>query len=157
MTGLSSCWASGLKALHPAIADPASSGCLMRSREGGVVAHHPTSLRRSVRLTVAASLVLALMPALQAATAPAAQAATTGSIDLTVLSARSVNNGAGFVHKGDKVTDYKWMINVDDTGDPGTLANQGTATCLPGGATYDADKCPWPSTRTTDGTAAIVA
>ena len=67
------------------------------------------------------------MPAVLFATSPVAHAATgPGSIKLHVQSARSVNPGAGFVHKGDPITHYKWLINVDDTGDPGTISNQGT-------------------------------
>ncbi|HET7397218.1 MAG TPA: hypothetical protein VFJ94_01750 [Intrasporangium sp.] len=97
-----------------------------------------------------------------AAVAPAAAAAP-GSITLAVTSARSVNTGPGFVHKGDPVTAYRWMINVDDTGDPGTAATPLLDRCLPGrapGGSSDpnyADTCPWPSVRTTSGHAAIVA
>src|SRR6478672_4368482 len=68
-----------------------------------------------------------------------------------------------FVHQHDPITDYKWMVNVDDTGDPGTAAHQGTGSCLPPGATGGstdpdfADTCPWPSIRNTSGYAPIVA
>ena len=86
-----------------------------------------------------------------------------GSITLQVKSARSVNAGPGFVHKGDVVVAYKWLINRDDTGDPGTALNQGTQACLPatavGGSSNPdyADTCPWPSVRKTSGVAPIIA
>ena len=86
------------------------------------------------------------------------RAAAPGSITLTSQSARSVAAGPGFVHEGDPVTSYKWMVNVDDTGDPGTAADPGHArSCLPpgaeGGSTDPdfADTCPWPSIRYTPG------
>ncbi|HEX3003375.1 MAG TPA: hypothetical protein VHO27_04130, partial [Angustibacter sp.] len=46
-----------------------------------------------------------------AQTAKAADPAEPGSITLHVQSARSVNTGPGFVHEGDPVTTYKWLIN----------------------------------------------
>ena len=71
---------------------------------------------------------------------------------------------AGLVHKGDAVTSYKWIINQDDTGDPGTAAHPGTDKCLPASAGAGsssnpdfADTCPWPSIRKTSGLAPIVA
>ncbi|HUX71693.1 MAG TPA: IPT/TIG domain-containing protein, partial [Cellulomonadaceae bacterium] len=115
-------------------------------------------------------VVVALLPLAQVATTAPAQAAVAaavptgpGSITLQVHSARSVNTGRGFVHQGDAVTSYKWLINLDDTGDPGTLANQGISSCLPstapGGSTDPsyADTCQWPSTRNTSGFAPILA
>ena len=114
-------------------------------------------------MTVAAAMTVALLPALQAVTAPAAAAAGSGSITLKVESARTVNPAAGFVHKGQVITDYKWLINKDDTGDPGTLTHQGTDKCLPSTAPNGssnpqyADTCQWPSTRRTSGFAPIVA
>jgi hypothetical protein len=72
----------------------------------------------------------------------------------------------GVSHAGDAIAAYKWMINADDTGDPGTIGDQGTQRCLPnttaGGATAAtatsyADTCPWPSVRNTAGAAPIVA
>ena len=120
----------------------------------------PTSLQRLLIVVVAACVVLALAPFIAATRAGAA---TNGSITLHVQSARSVNPGAGFVHKGDAVTKYKWLINEDDTGNPGTLNNQGISACLPatapGGSSNPdyADTCPWPSVRNTSGFAPIVA
>lgn len=77
--------------------------------------------------------------------------------------------------------DFKWIINADDTGDPGTATNRGTQNCLPetapggigapklsasvfdpaGSAGSIAGQtpihCPWPSVRATNGWAPIVA
>jgi hypothetical protein len=95
--------------------------------------------------------------------APAKAATGKGSIMLHVQSARSVNNGPGFVHKGDAIATYKWLVNIDDTGNPGTTTNQGIDKCLPatapGGSTNPdyADTCQWPSVRNTSGLAPIVA
>ena len=113
-------------------------------------------------LAVVASLMVAALPVAQAAPTVVAAAAP-GSIRLAVQSARSVRPQAGFVHKGDPVTAYKWLINADDSGDPGTATNPLTNQCLPArapGGSSDpdyADTCPWPSTRTTSGFAPIIA
>ncbi len=115
-----------------------------------------------VSVTVAA-LAAVFMPASPSSTIAAAAPPAPGSITLAVVSARSVADGPGFVHKGDPVTTYKWMINVDDTGDPGTSANPDTQNCLPPGADGGsadpdfADTCPWPSIRYTPGWTNIVA
>jgi len=120
----------------------------------------PTSLKHLLIGVVTIGMVVAL---LQFVAARRAGAATNGSITLHVQSARSVNSGPGFVHEGDAVTAYKWLINIDDTGNPGTLSNQGTGACLPAtaaGGSSDpnyADTCQWPSVRNTSGLAPIVA
>ncbi|TDU83304.1 SdrD B-like protein [Kribbella voronezhensis] len=126
--------------------------------------HQLTSMGRSLRALVVVSLLAAVLSAAQlAGTARPAAAAGPGSLTLHVASARSVNSGPGFVHENDPVTQYKWLINVDDTGNPGTAANQLTDRCLPStapGGSSDpdyADTCPWPSTRNTSGFAPIVA
>ncbi len=124
-----------------------------------------TALKHSRTTVVVMSVVAALLPAMQASTASVAQAAPVGpgSITLHVESARDVNKGAGFVHKGDPVTRYKWLINLDNTGDPGTVTNQGIEKCLPatapgGSADPDyADTCQWPGTRKTSGFSPIQA
>ncbi|HEV7204220.1 MAG TPA: IPT/TIG domain-containing protein [Jatrophihabitans sp.] len=120
---------------------------------------------RTVRSLVVAALVAATVSAVVVDPAPSgADTAGSGSITLDVRSARSVNPASGYVHKGDIVnadaaagSKYKWMINVDDTGNPGTAASPGTDTCLPGGANYDPTACQWPSTRVTSGYAPIIA
>jgi hypothetical protein len=125
---------------------------------------HSAALKQSFKAILAISMVAAALSVVQVSTAKHAHADTgPGSITLHVQSARSVNSGPGFVHKGDAVTKYKWLVNVDDTGNPGTLANQGTDKCLPARATGGssdpqyADTCQWPGTRNTSGLAPIVA
>lgn len=127
---------------------------------------------RVLRTNLAGALIVGwlavLLPVLAGTTLPGTTAAaapgTPGSILLSVTSARSVGDGGpGLVHQGDPVTDYKWLINVDDTGDPGTVSNPGTENCLPPGAVGGssdpdfADTCPWPSIRNTSGYTPIVA
>ncbi|MGW6194655.1 hypothetical protein ACWF0M_00775 [Kribbella sp. NPDC055110] len=127
--------------------------------------HYRSSVpRRWLRMLVGLGLIAALLSVGQLArTAAPASAAGPGSLTLHVASARSVNSGPGFVHENDPVPHYKWLINVDDTGDPGTRANQLIDRCLPAtapGGSSDpnfADTCPWPSTRPTSGFAPIVA
>ncbi len=130
-----------------------------------------TSTGRVFTALVASLLGLAVVPAAtlvavttsSGASAVAAAPAGPGAITLTVESARSVAPGGGFVQEGDPVTSYKWMINVDDSGDPGTATNPGTENCLPPGAiggSTDADfaeTCQWPSIRNTPGWTDIVA
>jgi hypothetical protein len=110
--------------------------------------------------------IVSLVPVVNAGVLPAplALAGAPGKITLHVQSARTVNPAAGFVHQGDAIASYKWLINVDDTGNPGTLLAQGTESCLPptavpgGSSGADpnyADSCPWPSVRTTSGMAPI--
>ena len=130
---------------------------------------------RTLRTNVAVALIVGwlavLLPVLAGTTLPGTTAdaapgapGTPGSIVLSVVSARTVGDGSpGLIQKGDPITDYKWLINVDDTGDPGTVADQGTENCLPPGAVGGssdpdfADSCQWPSTRNTSGYVPIVA
>ena len=60
---------------------------------------------------------------------PAAHAATAspGAITLHVQSARSVGAGVGYIHRGDAVTSYKWLIAAEDVGNP----DDSRANCLP--------------------------
>ena len=102
--------------------------------------------------------------------APRAAAATPGSITLQVKSARSLNplapTSAGFAPAGTRIPKYKWLINLDDVGNPGTAADPGTQNCLPATAGVGvgnttnpdyADTCQWPSVRNTSGQAPIIA
>lgn len=127
----------------------------------------------AVAPTVVAPAVVA--PAAVPTVGPCPEGSTTGTgcLSLAVTSARTVNPDAGFVHKGDAVTAYTWMINEDSTGNPGTDAAPLLDQCLPsrapGGSTKPsttipgeptepyADTCPWPSVRTTSGHSKIVA
>ena len=120
----------------------------------------------SLPSALAAALVMVTLPAVVAGAVsqPASAAASDpGAITLRVESARTVDPADGFVHQGDAIEKYKWLVNVDDTGDPGTAANPGTERCLPAtaaGGSSDpdfADTCPWPSIRNTSGFAPIVA
>jgi hypothetical protein len=128
------------------------------------VARSPRSLQRARRALLAASLLGTFVPAVLFASTPVAHAASgPGSITLRVQSARTVNPAAGFVHKGDPISSYKWLINLDDTGNPGTISDQGIGNCLPATATGGssnpdyADSCQWPSVRNTSGLAPIYA
>jgi hypothetical protein len=79
---------------------------------------------------------------------------TTNTLYLRVISARTeprALGGAGVV-KGDPVTEYKFIINVDDTGDP----TQGRVPdCSPTDPSYPAN-CTWPSIRAAPGHSPIV-
>src|SRR6478752_4718059 len=146
----------------------AHAGFTSQSEETDV-RNHSSFVRRSLSAVVGTAMLLACAGvAPMVVTAPPAAAAPpadtpVGSITLHVQSARSVNPGAGFVHQGDSIAHYHWLINQDDTGDPGTLADQGISSCLPatasGGSSNPdyADSCPWPSVRNTSGFAPIVA
>ncbi|MEP7332471.1 MAG: SdrD B-like domain-containing protein [Terracoccus sp.] len=122
-------------------------------------------------MSMAASLPRAAAPAVVAAVIPAAAPVpkSPGDIKLTVKSARSVNEGVPtLVRKGDPVPTYKWMINADDTGNPGTVSAPLTDQCLPSTAatpgvavapanTDLAATCAWPSIRTTSSHSDIIA
>ena len=106
---------------------------------------------------------------------PAAHAATAspGAITLHVQSARSVGAGVGYIHRGDAVTSYKWLIAAEDVGNPDdsranclpqtTLAPDGRATDPSGTSTPNTanptagDHCQWPSVRYTPGAVPVVA
>lgn len=139
---------------------------------------HPITrlVHRSRPAAVVLALVASLLPvaALSASVSPAVAAVTTvaaapaaapvaGAITLKVASARSVGTAPGLTHKDDPITSYHWMINVDDTGDPGTSSAPGLDRCLPSraaGGSSDpdfADSCQWPSIRTTPGYTPVVA
>ncbi|GHJ53560.1 hypothetical protein Nm8I071_28670 [Nonomuraea sp. TT08I-71] len=88
---------------------------------------------------------------------PAAAEPTTGAVTLAVVSARTVGP-APQIQQGDPVTDYRWMITADDTGDP----HDGLDHCLPARAGVAsapdfADHCRWPSIRNTPGAVPVVA
>ena len=99
----------------------------------------------AVLAVVAAQLTLPRL----AQSAKAADPADPGSITLHVQSARSVNTGPGFVHEGDAVTTYKWLINAEDIGNP---KDAPSTACRRWRADPNfADTCQWPSVRTTPG------
>lgn len=113
-----------------------------------------TTLPRGLAKRGRAILVLALiwtmlpplvMPALAAA--PTAPLAATHVLALNVVSARS----AGPINQGDPITEYQYLINIDNTGNPTQARNSG---CAPDNAGYP-DSCDWPSIRAVPGAAPI--
>ena len=87
-------------------------------------------------------------PADVPADAPLAQ----GILNLNVVSARTEPDALGGpVYQGDPVTVYKYLINVDNTGNPGQDRNAG---CHPSDPGYP-DTCDWPSIREVPGAAPI--
>ena len=73
-----------------------------------------------VMLTLLAVIVAAVAPALPIAVPRvAAQTATTSTLTLSVISARTEANAPGGpVVRGDPIPTFKYIINVDNTGDP---------------------------------------
>lgn len=120
---------------------------------------------RLIHIVVQAGLVftitllplLALLP--QPAMATPQQQATTNRLQLTVVSARTEPNAPGGpVLAGDPITEFRYIINEDNTGDPLQPRNAGCSPLLPGGAPdpdYPAN-CDWPSLRAVPGAAPIV-
>ena len=95
-----------------------------------------------------------------AATSPAAAAAPLPALALDVVSARTAGPKPDFAQKGDVVTDYKFLVQKIEAGDP----TQSAAYCLPmnkgnagaSNANYPAG-CNWPGTRTSNTGDPIVA
>ena len=122
-------------------------GSVLRTRNG----------RRAVALLLAVDLVLVGLLVLSTAGATASTAATS-SLSLNVTSARTEPRafaGAG-VTKGDPIANFKFIINVDDTG---TTAQRSPATgsgCAANDPGYPAS-CDWPSIREPSGWAPIYA
>ncbi len=121
--------------------------------------NHP-GLRGWSRFTVLPALLLVLVGLIGPATEPAlagpppAPAAQASSIvSLSVVSARTeANHPGGPVTIGDPITEYKYLINIDNTGNPFQNRNDG---CHPDNPGYP-DSCDWPSIRTVPGAAPIV-
>ena len=82
---------------------------------------------------------VALLSVVLPAFAAPAHAATPGSVTLKVTSARTnadTNQNPDnlpIVHKGDAVTKYKWLITVDDVGNPESKTDAALNACLPYG------------------------
>ncbi|MCA9925787.1 MAG: hypothetical protein KC421_25620, partial [Anaerolineales bacterium] len=96
-------------------------------------------------------LGLALFTAILYATAgsriPDTSAQATNELILRVESART----EGAINKGDEVTEYQYLINVDNTGNPTQERLPG---CAPSDPNYP-DSCDWPSLREVPGAAPI--
>ncbi len=104
--------------------------------------------RRTVQRAGIPSLVVAMAAALLVMLPlPQATAAASQKLTLDVQSARTEprwNGGAG-IKEGDPVADYKFLLNVDNTGS--TAQRTPTGACSPtGDAAYPAN-CDWPSIR----------
>ncbi|MGI5238969.1 SdrD B-like domain-containing protein [Dactylosporangium sp. CA-139066] len=107
-----------------------------------------------------AVVAIALLPIAGFAVAlalPAAAAPESGAVRLRVQSARTVGP-APEIQQGDPVTQYRWLITADDTGD----AHDAPEHCLPSRAGVNsppnfADTCKWPSIRNTPGAVPVVA
>ncbi|MEZ4864695.1 MAG: SdrD B-like domain-containing protein [Caldilineaceae bacterium] len=118
---------------------------------------YPDPVATSLRLVVLFALLFGMLPTVTftvasaaPAPAPAAQVATTNDLTLQVVSARTEPNAPnGPVVKGDEVSEYKYLINVDNTGDPSDDTG-----CTSTDAGYP-DSCDWPSLRELPGSAPI--
>jgi hypothetical protein len=85
-----------------------------------------------------------------------AQTSTTNMLSLSVISARTEpNHPGGPVTQGDSISEYKFLINLDNTGDPNQSRDLG---CMPGDPDYPnyPDSCDWPSIRAVPGAAPII-
>jgi hypothetical protein len=106
------------------------------------------------------AVAIGLLPVAGSAIAmglPAAAAPEVGAVTLRVQSARTVGP-APEIQQGDPVTQYRWLITADDTGD----AHDPLEHCLPSRAGVNsapnfADSCKWPSIRNTPGAVPVVA
>ncbi|HMN26780.1 MAG TPA: hypothetical protein PKE45_01405, partial [Caldilineaceae bacterium] len=116
-----------------------TKGTLRRKRIGHF------SLVLALLLSSLGQLTSLFMPPVQAAPATAALAAT-NRLTLNVVSARTeprAFGGAGVV-QGDPITEYKYIINIDNAGTTGQRnANPGSG-CSPADAGYPAS-CDWTS------------
>ncbi|HLF26304.1 MAG TPA: IPT/TIG domain-containing protein [Anaerolineae bacterium] len=118
-----------------------------------------------VRLAALVALVLAVLPVMPPnATVPeaAAQATTTNTLTLRVVSARDeprAFDGVG-VAKGAAVTNYKWLISVDNTGDANPTSDPNCHPYLnpPANTIRNPnypDLCNWAGVRTAPGWAPV--
>jgi len=111
----------------------------------------------SRRLVCSTLLRLALLVALGvpfAGTRPLPVQAQANTLSLSVVSARTEpNHPGGPVARGDPISEYKYLINVDNTGDPTQPREPGCSPYTPG---YP-DTCDWPSIRAVPGAAPIFA
>ncbi len=126
-------------------------------RPRGRHARRAAALLRPVLLAVTTVAVVVGTPALlPVLTATPAQAATTNAVSVKVVSARTEpHHPGGAVSKGDAVTDYRYMISVDNSGtsDPAGAPEPGSG-CSADDPGYPAD-CTWPSILQDPGAAPI--
>jgi hypothetical protein len=82
-----------------------------------------------------------------------AQTPATNVLTLSVVSARTEpNHPGGSVTQGDPISEYKFLINLDNTGNPNQPREAG---CSPDDPGYP-DSCDWPSIREVPGAAPII-
>ena len=129
-----------------------------RVTAGGATA---SALRRAVTALSAAALTFGVMATVPVLTAPAAQAApTTNAVTVEVSSARTEKHVPGdsgwtTVVKGAHVTDYRYMISVDNSGKSAPYGGPKPGSgCSAEDANYPAD-CTWPSVLQDPGAAPI--
>ena len=127
-----------------------------RSRNGrtpGLRLWRPGSfVRRLVTMVGSAAIATGTAVAVPVVVAAPAHAATTNAITVQVTSARAeAHFPGGAVTKGQAVTDYRYMINVDNTGtgDPVGAPEPGSG-CSAEDASYPAD-CNWASLQEVTG------
>mgnify|MGYP001327310748 CR=1 FL=1 len=131
----------------------------MRDTTKRASAHRRPRLRQTlatvVQLCIVFMMILSPLASLQPApvqAAPAAQAPT-NTFSLRVVSARTEPNAPGGpVTAGDVITEFQYLINEDNTGDPLQLREDG---CTPADANYPVN-CNWPSLREVPGAAPIM-
>jgi len=103
-------------------------------------------------LAILAPLAPVLAPPVLAAPAAAPAAAPTNVLTLNVISARSEpRHQPAAVAKGDAITQFKYIINIDNTGT--TTQRSPSGDCAPGG-TYPAN-CQWTSIAGVPGSSPI--
>ncbi len=126
------------------------------SRSGGVPGlrlWRPGSLvRRLVTMVGSAAIATGTAVAVPVVVAAPAHAATTSAISVQVTSARAESHfPGGAVTQGQAVTDFRYMINVDNTGtgDPIGAPAPGTG-CSPQDEGYPTS-CPWASLQEVTG------
>ena len=108
--------------------------------------------RQSLRSVLFGVVLLMLLAILAVGLTHSTAEAQANVLTLNVISARSeLNAPGGPVFKGDPVTQYKYLINIDNTGNPTQAKGSG---CSVGDAGYP-DSCDWPSVREVPGAAPI--
>jgi hypothetical protein len=116
-------------------------------------------MRWLLRVIVALNVLLGILGLQVPTSSPQVALAQTNTLQIEVVSARDEpDHPGGAVLKGDPVTEFKYIINVDNTGDPTQPYNDGCSPYLDDGVTRDPnypDSCDWPSIREVPGSAPI--
>ena len=122
---------------------------------------HKSRIRMNVRRFFALAIIFALVLGNQLLIMVPTARAQTNTLTLSVIAARSeLKAPGGPVLKGDPVPEYKYLINVDNTGDPSQPYDAGCSPYLdpPDNTTLNPnypDSCDWPSVREVPGAAPI--